>query len=203
MKDYLQMDGMVYKLVPIKTPVNEENYPDMGRIDSDKMYNLAMNWKWGNGESTKIYHDPETRRNAISYRTNLSRLMKQLIKEGKNKKALKIIELAINKTPIDCYGYYLTLEPFGEGYYQIGEKEKARKFISKLTTKYKEELLYYSTYSYTDQNWISDDISRAIERYRNLLLVIKKQGDTEFYNKNKSEFNSINQRFYRFGRENE
>ena len=27
------MDGMVYKLVPIKTPVNEDDYPDMGISD--------------------------------------------------------------------------------------------------------------------------------------------------------------------------
>ena len=203
MKDYLQMDGMVYKLVPIKTPVNEDDYPDMGRIDTDKMYNLAMRWFWGNGESTKIYHDPETRRNAISYRTNLSRLTKQLITEGKLDKAKKIIDLAVTKTPVDYYGYYLTLEPFVSGYYEIGQKEKARELVGKLMNKYKEELLYYSTFSFADQSFMAEDIIRAIERYRSLLLVIKEQGDIELYNKSRGEFNASNGRFSRFQRENE
>jgi hypothetical protein len=203
MKDYLQMDGMVYKLVPIKTPVNEDDYPDMGRIDTDKMYNLAMRWFWGNGESTKIYHDPETRRNAISYRTNLSRLTKQLIAEGKLAKAKKIIDLAVTKTPIDYYGYYLTLEPFVSGYYEIGQKEKARELVGKLMNKYKEELLYYSTFTFADQSFMAEDIVRAIERYRSLLLVIKEHGDIELYNKSKGEFNASNGRFSRFQRENE
>ena len=203
MKDYLQMDGMVYKLVPIKTPVNEDDYPDMGRLDTDKMYQLAMRWFWGNGESTKIYHDPETRRNAISYRTNLSRLTKQLIAEGKLAKAKKIIDLAVTKTPVDYYGYYLTLEPFVSGYYEIGQKEKARSLVGKLMNKYKEELLYYSTFTFADQSFMAEDIVRAIERYRSLLLVIKEHGDIELYNKSRGEFNASNGRFARFQRENE
>jgi hypothetical protein len=37
MKDYLQLDALVYKLVPIKTPTSENGNPlDMGQIDSEK-----------------------------------------------------------------------------------------------------------------------------------------------------------------------
>jgi len=201
MKDYLQLDGMVYKLVPIKTPVIEDNYPDMGQIDTEKMYKLATNWKWGNGESLDIYHDPETRRNSISYRTNLSRLMEQLIKEGKIDKAKKVIDLAITKTPIDYYGYYLTLEPFVGGYYKTGEKQKARDLISKLAAKYKDNLRYYSTFNSSDQTFMATDIVTDIERYRSLLKVMKANGDIDFYNKNRSEFNSYNNRFQRFQRD--
>jgi hypothetical protein len=38
MKDYLQLDGMCYKLVPIRTPVDQANPFDMGRVDSELMY---------------------------------------------------------------------------------------------------------------------------------------------------------------------
>jgi hypothetical protein len=197
------MDGMVYKLVPIKTPVIEDNYPDMGRMDTEKMYTLAMKWEWGNGENPKVYQDPETRRNSISYRTNLSRLMQQLIDEGKNEKAKKVIELALSKTPIDLYGYYLTLEPFATGFYQVGEKAKARELIGKLMSKYKDQLKYFSTFKSSDQTFMATDIITAIERYRSLLTVTKEQGDIEFYNKSRGEFNSYNNRFPRFGRDKE
>ncbi|MBN8566056.1 MAG: DUF2723 domain-containing protein, partial [Flavobacteriales bacterium] len=123
MKEYLQLDGLVYKLVPIKTPINEDAPMDMGQIDSDKMYDIVMKWDWGNGERTDIYHDVETRRNSITYRTNLSRLMQQLILEEKNEKAEKVIELALTKMPIDYYGYYTMVEPFAGGYYSIGKTE--------------------------------------------------------------------------------
>ncbi|WP_264512313.1 DUF2723 domain-containing protein [Flavobacterium sp. N1719] len=195
MKDYLQLDGMVYKLVPIKTPVNEDNYPDMGQIDTDKMYQLIMNWKWGNGELTSIYHDPETRRNCISYRGNMSRTMDQLIAEGKTKEAKNIIALALDKMPLDYYGYYLTLEPFVNGYYKVNEKQKARELANRLIGKYQQELLYYSTFSVNDKTFMATDIISAIERYRSLLKTMKKNGDIDEYNKQRPTFNSYNNRF--------
>ena len=201
MKDYLQLDGLVYKLVPIKTPIDKENPYDMGDIDSDKMYDLVLKWNWGNGELTTIYHDPETRKNSISYRTNMARLMEQLINEGKKEKAKKIIDLALNKMPMDYYGYYTMVEPFAGGYYELGEKAKARELLERLMTKYKQSLTYYSNIQPSIQNGIASDIITDIERYRSLLIVMKDRGDVAFYNKNKPAFNALVQRFTRFGRD--
>ncbi|TBX70961.1 DUF2723 domain-containing protein [Flavobacterium silvisoli] len=203
MKDYLQLDGLVYKLVPVKTPIDKENPYDMGDIDSEKMYNLVMNWSWGNGDLTTIYHDPETRKNSISYRTNMARLMEKLINEGKKEKAKKIIELALTKMPMDYYGYYTMVEPFASGYYEIGEKAKARELLERLMTKYKQNLTYFAGIQPSIQNGIATDIITDIERYRSLLIVMKDRGDLEFYNKNKPTFNAFVQRFERFGRDKE
>lgn len=204
MKDYLQLDGMVYKLVPIKTSVDKAESPlDMGQIDSDKMYDIVMKWDWGNSESPKIYHDPETRKNSINYRTNLARLMEKLINEGKVGKAKNIINLAMTKMPIDDFGYYSMLDPFAAGYYEVGEKAKARLLLDKLIGKYKQNLAYFSGLEISDQNHISLDIMTDIERYRSLLLVMKDSGDTEYYEKHKPAFNSLNTKFRRFGRDNE
>ena len=204
MKEYLQLDGMVYKLVPVKTPLPKEaSQHDMGSIDSDKMYDLIMKWDWGNGDSSKIYHDPETRRNSISYRTNISRLMEQLINEGKFAKAEKVIDLAMTKMPLKYYDYYTMVEPFASGYYAIGKKEKARKLLNELTTKYKEQLKYYSTYKPSDLGFVAMDVVTNIERYRSLLEVMKNSEDVSFYNENKKVFNMYNKMFERFGRDNE
>jgi hypothetical protein len=203
MKDYLQLDGLVYKLVPIKTKIDREYSIEMGKIDSDKMYDLVTKWEWGNGDKTTIYHDTETRKNSISYRTNMSRLVEQLIKEGKNEKAKKIIDEAITKMPIDYYGYYTMVEPFAGEYYKLGEKEKARELLEKLMTKYKQSLTYFSGIQPSIQNGIATDIITDIERYRSLLITMKENGDDAFYNKNKETFNAFNKRFTRFGREME
>jgi hypothetical protein len=204
MKNYLQLDGMVYKLVPVKTPLPKEaSQHDMGSIDSDKMYDLIMKWDWGNGDSSKIYHDPETRRNSISYRTNISRLMEQLINEGKFAKAEKVIDLAMTKMPLKYYDYYTLVEPFASGYYAIGKKEKARKLLNELTAKYKEQLKYYSTYKPSDLSFVAMDVVTNIERYRSLLEVMKNSEDVSFYNENKKVFNMYNKMFERFDRDNE
>lgn len=204
MKEYLQLDGMVYKLVPLRTPIPKDGSPlDMGQIDTDKMYNIVMKWDWGNSESPKIYHDPETRKNSISYRTNLARLMEQQINEGKKEQAKKIIDLAMTKMPVEYFGYYSLLDPFAGGYYEVGEKAKARQLLDQLMNKYKQNLEYYRELKASEQNTLMIDIITDIERYRGLLEVMKARGDMEYYNKNRPIFNTYNKMFERFGRDNE
>ncbi|WP_026703484.1 glycosyltransferase family 117 protein [Flavobacterium soli] len=204
MKNFLQLDGMVYKLVPVKNDIEKMASPlDMGQIDSDKMYDIVMKWDWGNGESPNIYHDPETRKNSITYRTNLARLMEQLINEGKNDKAKKIIDLAMEKMPLEYYGFYTMIEPFAAGYYEVKEPAKARKILTQLIGKYQENLKFYSNLKSNEQMELYVEIITDIERYRDLLLVMKERGDIEFYNSNKAAFNSYNKMFSRFKRDSE
>jgi len=203
MKDYLQLDGMCFKLVPVKTTVEDPNPMEMGYIDSDKMYDIVMKWDWGNSESPNIYHDPETRKNSISYRTNLARLMQTLINEGKNRKAEKVIDLAMAKMPLEYFEYYSLLEPFAAGYYEVGQKEKAQKILSKLIKKQQEMLIYYRSWKPSDQNFSAMDIMMDIEQYRSFLEVSKNAEDLEFYNKEKVKFNNFNKMFERFGRKME
>jgi hypothetical protein len=204
MKEYLQLEGMVYKLVPIRTALSKDASPlDMGQIDSDKMYAKVMKWDWGNGESPKIYHDPETRRNSITYRTNLSRLMNQLIVEGQKDKAKKIIDLAMTKMPVEYFDYYSLVEPFAGGYYKINEKLKAQQLLDKLILKYRENLNYYGNLKSSEQTSIAIPIITDIERYRSLLTVMKENDDLDFYNKNRIVFNTYIKMFDRFGREKE
>lgn len=203
MKDYLQLDGMVYKLIPVKTPLPKDGSPlDMGYIDTDKMYKIVMSWDWGNSGDPKIYHDPETRKNSISYRTNLARLTEKLIVEGKKDKAKNIIDLAMQKMPIDQFGFYTFVEPFASGYYEVGEQAKARDILTKLSKKYQENLTYYKGLKAAEQNDMYVDIVTDIERYRALLDIMKRY-DKEFFNTNKTKFNSYNKLFERFERDME
>ncbi|HRE76243.1 MAG TPA: DUF2723 domain-containing protein [Flavobacterium sp.] len=203
MKQYLQLDGLVYKLVPIKTPYNPENGQlEMGMIDSDKMYDIVMKWDWGNSDGD-IYHDIETRRNSITYRLNLSRLMQQLIAEGKTEKAKEVIDLVLTKLPLDKYGFYTLLEPFVAGYYDVGETKKAQELMTRLAEKYNDNLNYYVSQKASEQNDNIYEVVKNLERYRSLIQVIKSKKDTAFYEKNRKTFNSYNKRFERFGRDNE
>jgi len=203
MKDYLQLEGMALKLVPVKTAVPENGSQlDMGYVDSESLYNTVMKWGWGNS-SGNIYHDPETRRYSISYRTSLARLMQTLIEENKPEKARKIIDLALKNIPVNHYGFYTMYEPFAGGYYQVGDKKAARELITKLITKYVETLTYYKSQSIESQNINYAEIIANIERYRSLLLVMQENKDLEFYNASREQFNKCNQWFKYFERENE
>jgi len=203
MKDYLQLDGMCFKLVPLKTPTDDPNPMRMGSIDADKMYSIVMKWDWGNSGNSAIYHDPETRKNSITYRTNLARLMETLLLEGKNDKAEKVIDLAMAKMPIAYFEYYSMVEPFAMGYYEVGKKDKARKVVAELIQKYQESLTYFSGFKLADQYYYASDIVSDIEQYRGLIELIRAADDREFYEKEKAKFNNFNKRFAVFNRKME
>ncbi|TNJ44318.1 DUF2723 domain-containing protein [Tamlana fucoidanivorans] len=174
MKDYLQLDGMCYKLVPIKTPVDRANPFDMGRVDSDLMYEKVKNWDWGNSGSPDIYHDVETRKNSITYRGNLARLAEQLINENKLDKAEEVADIAMENMPVEYYGYYTLLEPYIGIYYEVKNKEKAQRLFKAVSKKYQENLYYYSQLSVENQERLFEDIYTDIQRYKALVdLLIK------------------------------
>jgi len=187
MKDYLQLDGLCYKLVPIKTPVDRANPFDMGRVDADKMYDLVKEWTWGNSGSEDVYHDVETRKNGISYRGNLARLIEALINNDEPEKAEEIADIAMQKMPVDIFGYYTLLEPYISAYYQVKSKEKARNVFKDVSNKYKESLAYFSTLSLKNQRRMFEEIYTDIERYRGLVDVIIMNDDDEDFIKTEME----------------
>ena len=197
MKDYLQLDGMCYKLVPIKTPVDRANPFDMGRVDSDLMYEKVKKWDWGNSGSPDIYHDTETRKNSITYRGNLARLIEQLINENKLDKAEEIADIAMNNMPVEYFGYYTLLEPYIEAYYQVGNKEKAQRLFKDVAKKYQENLSYYSSLTVDNQERLFEEIYTDIQRYKGLVDVLVKH-DIDFAEKEGDIFNNYLKAFKHF-----
>ena len=180
MKDYLQMDGVVYKLVPIKTPVDKDNPFDMGRVDAEKSYQIVKNWDWGNSGDPAIYHDVETRRNGLTYRSNLARIAEALLQEDKLDKAREILDLAMEKMPVDIFAFYSLLEPYMQMYYRVNEPQKAREIYEQLAVVYQQKLLYFSSFKTNEQIDMRREIYTDMERYRAIVTVLLTE-DTERY----------------------
>ena len=190
LKDYLQLDGMCYKLVPIKTPVDRANPYDMGRVDPDLMYDMVTQWNWG-GSGEDIYHDIEARRNGITYRGNLARLMEALINEDKLDKAEEIADLAMEKMPVDKFGFHSLLEPYISAYYEVGNTEKARALYKDVAKIYQENLVYYDGLDEDDQlRLLEEHIYTDIQRYRALVDLLIIYDDKEFAMEETKTFNS-------------
>lgn len=197
MKDYLQLDGMCYKLVPIKTPVNRANPFDMGRVDSELMYDKVVAWNWGNSGSPDIYHDVETRKNSITYRGNLARLAEQLIIENKLTKAEEIADIAMKNMPVEFFGYYTLLEPYIGIYYEVDSEDKAEKLFMDVSKKYQENLIYYSKLKVENQYKLLEDILTDIERYKGILNVLQEY-DKDFYTEQAKVFTNYLNLFSHF-----
>ena len=184
LKDYLQLDGLAYKFVPIRTPSTNEDgrsksVLDLGRIDTDIMYNNVKKWDWKNSDSDAIYIDVETRKNGISFRNNLIRLAEELVKEEKFDTAEEILDLSINKMPIERYGHYGLVLGYVDNYYRVNNKEKARKVANTLVNIFQDRIEYYSGLDNYDVSQHFDDIEATLLMYNNVVGTVDEY-DKEF-----------------------
>jgi hypothetical protein len=196
MKDYLQMDGLVYKLVPIRTP--NRNSFEMGRIDAELTYDIVKKWEWGNSGSDKIYHDPQTRSQGLSFRSNIARLMETLIEEKKIDKAKSVIDIAMTNMPVEHFGFYAFVEPFVDGYYKVGETEKAREVYRKLKKIYQERLEYYANIPLDEQYEKMEDILADMQAYRRNIDILIENQDRELAESETLIFNEYIDKFSQF-----
>jgi len=188
LKNYLQLEGMTYKLVPIKTSNKGKSMFDMGRIDSDKMYANIKKWDWRNINDGKIYLDEQTKRNMIPMRRNLMRLAETFTKEQNFEKAEEVLDLSQEKMPVIDFDYYQYVLGYPELYYAIDKKEKARKVAETLIGIFQEKLRWYNTFNDRNLNLVIDDLNTLFYMYLNIIDQVQKFDDDEMYLK-KIEYN--------------
>ncbi|MBG7631284.1 MAG: hypothetical protein IZT56_12750, partial [Bacteroidetes bacterium] len=152
---------------------------------------------WGNSGSPDIYHDIETRRNSITYRGNLARLIQQLINEDKLEKAEEIADIAMTNMPVDFFNYYTLLEPYVSAYYEVNAKEKAQQLFIDVSKKYQESLTYYGNLNVDNQYKMAEEIVTDIERYKSLVDVLLAY-DSDFAKTEMETFNNYLKLFEHF-----
>ena len=210
LKDYLQLDGVAFKFVPIKTPTKIYNQNgqlqrelslfDIGRIDTEKMYNNIQKWNWRNINDGKIYLDEQTKRSAISLRNSLMRLSSAFAMEGDTIKALEVLDLSIEKMPIEDFDHYSLSMEYPEMYYMLGDQKKGRDTAEDLIRLFKEKLVWFSTFNEEDFDMVYEEFDLTFRYlYRGIVDQVRQyDNDREFvmeiqeeYNKTLGLFNHI------------
>jgi hypothetical protein len=172
LKDYLQLDGLAYKLVPIKTPIKGRSPMDLGRINTDVMYKNIKGLDWKNSNDSNLYVDEETRKNSISYRNNLNRLAEAFIAEKKYDKAEEMLDLSVEKLPIKTYKHYSLSLGLVDNYYAINKKDKAKKVAAELISVFQDKLNYYISLDDKGRAMNYDDIETNLLMYSNVVETV-------------------------------
>jgi hypothetical protein len=187
LKDYLQLDGMTYKLVPIRTPY-DGNFFEMGRLNTDIMYENIKNWDWRNITDDNIYLDPETRKNSVTYRNNMERLARALLNENKLEKAEEILDISLEKMPVLKFKHYSMLFSYIDLYYELNQNEKARNLAEVLKLVLQEKLYYYSQFEETNIEAVLDEIERNLRMYDQIVRTAMRFDDEDYATKIKEEY---------------
>ncbi len=166
MMDYFQLEGLTYRIVPIKNtdPVEGGTY---GHINTDILYtNLVDKFKWGNMDKEGVYLDETTLRQTRNFRNLFYRLAMKLVAEGDNTRAIKAIDRCIEVMPKNTVPYDIFIIRLSEAYYAAGAPEKANTLINGMVDQAIEKYQYYSRFKGNKAKGVSTEL----EENTNILM---------------------------------
>ena len=197
---FFLQEGLAYRITPFN--YQQLGYPQSIRegyaIDTEKMYDNMMNkFKFGGIENPDVYLDETVSRMCYTHRRMFSQLITQLLKEGKNDKALKALDyceqVIPNETvPHDFQSGSMTL---AKGYMQLGETAKAEKILDAIANKSVEYITWYLSLNNSRLRENLEDCMYHLylldEVSKNLAAGQSKSGLAEHYSKKFDELYTL------------
>jgi hypothetical protein len=144
LEEYFQLEGLAYRLVPIKS--QNKNWLDYGRINTDILYeNMIKKFAWGGAKEKGVNIDYNHKRTiiVIKARLNYAKLAKALSDEGKNEKAIEVLNYCMDMLPLSKISYDPYMADVIESYFAAGATEKAVQMTNAFCDYYYERLDYY------------------------------------------------------------
>ena len=157
--NFLQ-EGLAYRITPF-------NHSQLGgNIDTEKMYdNLMHKFKFGGLDKGDIYLDETVHRMCDTHRRLFVQLSSQLIKEGKNEKALEVLNYCEKMIPSKLVRHdfvWSSSKEMADNFYKLGQMDKAEDILTQLA----ENAVQYTTW------YLSLDDMHFINSYDNCVRNI-------------------------------
>ena len=164
LEEYFQLEGLAYRLVPIKS--QNKSWLEYGRIDTDILYeNMIKKFAWGGAKEKGVNIDYNHKRTltVVKARMNYARLAKTLSEEGKNEKALEVLDYCMETLPLEKLSYDPYMAEVIESYFAAGGTEKAVQMTLALCNYYYGRLDYYLKQNQYIINSAEFEIQTAIQ----------------------------------------
>jgi len=139
--DNFVQEGLANRITPFTT-----NAPGAKNFDTEKTYNNVMNkFKFGGVDKPGIYLDETVMRMCYTHRRLLSMLAMNLIHEGKDKKAMEVLDKSEKMLPSYNipHDYQSGSMDLARAYALTGQTKKAQELIDQLWRKSAEYMLWY------------------------------------------------------------
>lgn len=146
LEEYLQLEGLAYKLVPIRTPGSTSNTPL--RVDVKHCMDLVMNkFEYGNAQRKDVYYDQTNRRLLNTPRILAAQFANYLVTMNRKAEAIQVLDKVCNSISEESFPIILTQEErswlmIAEIYIRAGAKEQAKRIVNKLLKFAEEDIAY-------------------------------------------------------------
>ena len=139
--DNFVQEGLAYRITPFNTKA-----PGAKNFDTEKTYNNVMNrFKWGGLDKSGLYIDETVMRMCYTHRHLFATLAMQLIAEGQNAKAEKVLRKSEKVLPEYNvpYTFMSGASDLARAYALIGKKADAARILNKVWADAKSYADYY------------------------------------------------------------
>jgi tetratricopeptide (TPR) repeat protein len=186
LNDYLQQEGLAYRLVPYTTKVND-GLP--GGVQTDLMYNNLMNkFAWGGVDKHDVYLDENILRMVTNLRSNFARLAAALIAEGNKDSAIQVLDKCVSVLPEKNVPVsYLNLA-IAKNYYDAGAIDKGETMLNRLLTVYSDQMRYYSALDVDNRKYFTQDMNEGVYVLNEINEISQKNNDTLLLTKAQEAF---------------
>jgi tetratricopeptide (TPR) repeat protein len=152
----------------------------MGGVDAITTHEIFMNkFAWGNLNDPKVYVDPESLNNSVRPKTNMMRAAQSLADMGKNKEAIELLDLYIEKFPDSKVPFDMYMVPFAEIYYKAGATQKANTLLKRISEIYGENLDYYQSFEPQYNKYFEEEVRTSMGILQRLGMVAKQNNQSE------------------------
>ncbi len=172
LSNYLQLEGLAYRLVPINT--NTGSSFERGRIDTEILYNRLMNTFEYRGLTDKdVYIDTHHRRtlSVVRLRYRYMRLAKALMAEGDSVRAEEVMDRIMALAPNEKLGYDMFMPGLADVYFQLKRPEKGSEIMNIMMDLSDEYLTYYQGMRPAQRQSIGEEISYYIRVLYNAMQM--------------------------------
>jgi len=183
--DYFRLEGMAYRLVPVKKPL-EENLTGYvnSRILSDRLMNR---FRYGNMEKPGVYLDETNRRMVTNLRNNFGRLADQFVAEGKNKEAIAVCDRCLEITPDEAVRFNYFLLPIAEAYFKAGADEKGTALLDRIFELNKQNLVYYFRFPKNKIQQLEFDMQQSLAIINRISMIATQYNSPDLAGKASAE----------------
>ncbi|MEN8229440.1 MAG: DUF2723 domain-containing protein [Bacteroidota bacterium] len=189
LEQYYRNEGLTYRVVPVQTPY--ESILAMGSIDTDTLYDrLIHTFQWGRMNQEDVHLDYYTIRtlSVIRFRGLHTRLAMKLFEEGKQEKAIEVLDHCMELAPAHVlpYDQYITgitlpdrkggvihYEGIIEAYYLCGEIKKANNILKDHYLALASEFTYYNSMKPRHSSSIQREINEVRYQMEELKLLLQ------------------------------
>lgn len=200
--EYLQVEGMTYRLVPTKRNTPDEMLPGLNdQVNTTRMYNNVMNkFAYGSVDKPGVYFDEPNRRMLQSLRNTYTKLGVALVRENKKDKALAVLNRQDSVFRPENMPYALTTPSnmhnlwsmeIVYAYYLAGDAKKAEQISNQLIKDMEQQMRYYRA---LPERLLTNDLQDDAHRAEQFTLMLK-QWKIDFAKKDSAQQTEGGQQF--------